>query len=307
MLEEDLAKVRPERDMLLTIGIFDGVHLGHKKLLKTAVTLAKKQNLMSGAITFKDHPEKLFHPQTELPYLTAIEERLKLLKETAVDEVIVLPFTPELAGLSASEFAGLLKKHLRMKGLVIGPDFALGKNREGTIPRLKQLGKEMGFSVTVVPPFVMDGEVVSSTAIRESLALGDMEKVTRLLGRPFRLKGYVVPGAGRGRELGFPTANLDIAPEQALPADGIYASFAEVEGKRLPSLTYIGKRPTFDSVKRAVEVHIFNFGENIYSKELKIDIILKIRADRRFETLEDLKRQIKDDVKKAQVVLNSLE
>ncbi len=307
MLEEDLALFRPEKDTLLTIGIFDGVHLGHKRLLETTASLAKKQDFLSGVVTFKDHPERVLRSRKELPYLTSLEERLRLIKENGIDKIVALPFNEELAGLGAGEFVGLLKKHLRMKGLVIGPDFALGKNRDGTIPKLRELGQDTGFSVTVVPPLVVGGEVVSSTAVRDALALGDMERATRLLGRPFSLRGQVVPGAGRGRNLGFPTANLDVAPEQALPAEGIYASFAEVQGKKLPSITYIGRRPTFDSVKRAVEVHIFEFSENIYSKELKIDIILKIRDDRRFDTPDDLKRQIKEDVSKARAVLKSLE
>ena len=225
-IEKELSGLSPRKDMMLTIGVFDGVHLGHKHLISQLKEHAGQQNLLSGVVTFRQHPSAVLSPQTRLPFLTDLATRTCLLKNEGVDAVITLSFTRELAQLSASEFVSLLKKYLRMHGLLVGPDFALGRNQEGNISTLRTLGQDMNFSVTVISPVVIDGEVVSSTAIRNALANGDMERVVNLTGRPFSLHGRVISGAGRGLELGFPTANLDIDPQQALPADGVYATRA---------------------------------------------------------------------------------
>ena len=301
--EEELARIHPERDMAITVGIFDGVHLGHRRLLKRLISLARKEKLIAGVITFRDHPDVLFHPGSVPPYLASLEERVNLLKKEGARKVIVLPFDKELARTDARSFVGLLLKHLRMKALVVGTDFAMGKDRKGNAGTLKSLGKELGFKVTIVPPLVIGGEIVSSTRVKEALGRGDMPKVAELLGRPFSLKRRVIPGVGRGAKLGFPTANLDVEPEQALPEDGVYASFAEFRKKKLPSITYIGKAPTFGNPKRSVEVYIFDFSGTLYGKMLKIDIITKIRPDRKFEKPEVLKNQIREDIRQAKTVL----
>ena len=191
LVEKELAAIAPEKDMLLTIGVFDGVHLGHKYLLSQLMEHARKQDLLSGVVTFRQHPLEVLSPQTELPYLTSLDEKVSLLKNEGVEAVITLSFTPELAQLSAGQFVTLLKKYLRMRGLVIGPDFALGRNREGDADALRKLGQDMGFSVTVIAPVKVNGEVVSSTAIRNAIAKGNIERVTRLIGRPFSLQGRV--------------------------------------------------------------------------------------------------------------------
>ncbi len=171
------AELSPEKDTLLTIGVFDGVHLGHKYLLAQLTGRARQQNLLSGVVTFRQHPQGVLSPRTKLPYLTNLAEKVSLLKNEGVDAVIVLSFTRKLAQLSASQFVGLLKKHLRMRGLVIGPDFVLGRSREGNADMLRKLGQDMNFSVTVITPMMVNGEVISSTAIRDALAIGDMKKV----------------------------------------------------------------------------------------------------------------------------------
>jgi len=215
-VEEELAGIEPERDMLLTVGVFDGVHLGHKYLISQLIERARQQSLLSGVVTFRQHPQEVLSPQTKLPFLTNLAERTSLLKKEGVDAVIALPFTGELARLGACQFIGLLKRYLRMRGLLIGPDFALGQNREGNADALRILGQDMNFSVTVIPPVMINGEVVSSTAVRDALASGDMSKAHSLIGRTFSLSGRVISGTGRGLELGFPTANLDVDPAQAL-------------------------------------------------------------------------------------------
>ena len=304
-VEEELARLSAEKDMLLTIGVFDGVHLGHRYLISWLKKLAKQQDLVSGVITFRRHPQEVLSPQTKLPFLTNLAQRTNLLKNEGVEAVIVLSFTPELAQLSARQFVGLLKKYLRMRGAVIGSDFALGRNREGDTNTLRRLGQEMDFSVTIVPPILIDGEVVSSTAIRCALAEGDVKRAQNLIGRPFSLHGRVIPGAGRGIELGFPTANLDIDPQQALPAEGVYAGWVHIDTLVHPSMTNIGRRPTFGGRERSVEVYLPDYHSDLYGQELTIDIVERLRSEKKFDTPEELRKQIAEDVKQGKAILKN--
>ena len=303
-VEEELAKLSPSKDMLLAIGVFDGVHLGHKYLLSQLKEHARQEDLLSGVVTFHQHPQAMLLPRTKLPCLTDLTQRIRLLKGEGIDAIITLSFTRELAQLSTRQFVELLKKHLRMRGLVIGPDFALGRNREGDTNTLRTLGQDMGFSVTVIPPVVINGEVVSSTAIRNALAGGDMKKVGNLIGRPFSLYRRVITGAGRGIGLGFPTANLDVDSQQALPPDGVYATWAYIDGKAYQSMTNIGRRPTFGDSERAVEVYILDYHGELYGHKLRIDIIERLRREERFDTAEELKRQVAEDIKQGRDILN---
>ena len=304
-IEKELAQVAPSKDMLLTIGVFDGVHLGHQYLILKLVEQARQQGLLSGVVTFRQHPQEVLQPETKLPFLTDLDERINLLRDEGVEVSIPISFTVESARLGARRFVELLRKYLRMRGLVIGTDFALGRNREGDASALRALGQEMGFSVTIVPAVILNGEVVSSTAIREALAKGDVEKVRRLTGRPFSLHGQVITGAGRGVALGFPTANIDIAPEQALPQDGVYATWAYIDGRVYQSMTNIGFNPTFDDSKRVVEIYIVDYRGDLYGHELKIEVMERLRAERKFRTVEELKQQIAEDIKRGQAILDS--
>lgn len=304
-VEEELAGLSPDKDMLLAIGVFDGVHLGHKYLISRLVKEARREDLLSGVVTFRQHPQEVLAAEVKMPFLTDLAQRSSLLKNEGVEVVISLSFTAELARLSARQFISLLKKHLRMRGLVIGPDFALGQNREGDAEALGVLGQEMDFSVTVVPPITINGEVVSSTAIRKALAVGDMKKVAELMGHPFSLRGPVVGGTGRGVKLGFPTANLDIEPEQAIPADGVYAAWGYINGKAYQSMTYIGKSPTFGGSQRGVEVYVLDYHNDLYGRDLKVDIIDRLRGEKKFDTTEELKKQITEDVERGKAILGS--
>ncbi|MFH0941596.1 MAG: bifunctional riboflavin kinase/FAD synthetase [Chloroflexota bacterium] len=294
--EQELARANPERDTLLTVGVFDGVHLGHQHLLGELVKEAGKSNLLSGVVTFRQHPQAVLSPRTRLPFLADLAERERRLKEAGVDIVIVLSFTRELARLSAERFLAWLKKYLRMRGLVIGYDFALGTGRQGDTEKLRRLGQEMGFSVRVIAPVTIGGEVVSSTTIRQALSQGDMTRVSRLLGRPFSLRGRVVTGTSRGKGLGYPTANLAVDPEQALPANGVYASQSHIGTKSYPAMTYIGRRPTFDEEQPVVETYLIDFTGDLYDREMAIDIRHYLRGDQRFESAEALSKQISADV-----------
>ncbi len=304
-IEEELARLRPEKDTLLTIGVFDGVHLGHKYLLSQLTEQARERNLLSGVITFNQHPQEALSPQTKLPFLTSLAQRIKLIKNEGVEAIITLSFTAELTQLSARQFANLLKKYLRMRGLVLGADFALGKDREGDADTLRRLGEDMDFTVTVILPIMVNGEVVSSTAIRNALANGDMKKVLQLIGRPFSLNGRVIKGTGRGAELGFPTANLDIDPRQALPADGVYATWSHIDNQIYQSMTNIGKQLTFGGGQRTIEVYILDYHHNLYGHELTIDLVERLRGEKQFGTAEELKKQISEDIKQGRAILTS--
>jgi len=304
-VEEELAQFSPGKDMLLTIGVFDGVHVGHKYLISQLRERAEHEDLLSGVVTFRQHPREVLSKEIPLPFLTSLDRRVELLKNEGVDAVVALSFTPELARLSASEFVNLLQERLRMRGMVVGPDFALGRNREGNQDTLHALGEKLGFSVTVIAPIKVNGEIVSSTAIRKALADGNMKRVHNLLGRFFSLQGRVTTGAGRGAGLGFPTANIDIDKKQALPAEGVYATWAYIENNAYQSMTNIGKRPTFGNNERTVEVYLLNYEQDIYGSELRIDIAERLRDEKRFDSVEALKKQIAEDVERGKAILNA--
>ena len=205
--------------------------------------------------------------------------------------------------MEAREFVALLVEKLRMKGMVIGPDFALGRNREGTAERLAELGHEFGFFVDVLEPLLLDGLLVKSRVIRQKISEGDVAATGRLLGRDYSLSGEVVTGDQRGRELGFPTANVDVSKAMALPADGIYATWAVVNGVRKPSATSIGVRPTFGLTERLVEVYILDFDGDIYGQELEVQFVDKLRDQEKFSSLEALVDQINQDVADTRLAL----
>jgi riboflavin kinase/FMN adenylyltransferase len=307
LLEKELERLEPKSDTVLTIGVFDGVHSGHKYLLAKLIEQSNNNKLISGVITFKQHPHTLFNPQSSPPLLTNLTQKTKLIMDAGIQSIIALTFTNEIAQTEARQFIYLLQKHLKMHNLILGPDFTLGRNQEGNIDFLRLLEKDMDFTLTLVPHLKIDGEIVSSTAIRDALSKGDIGKANRMLGRPFSIEGGVISGNRRGIELGFPTANLKIEAECAIPSDGIYATWAYVDKQRYPSVTNIGKRPSFDNNDKTIEVYIMGFNDNLYHQQLKIDIIEKLRSERKFITTDALRRQIADDVEKANVLLSRLE
>lgn len=305
-VEAELAGFSPGRDTVLTIGVFDGVHLGHKRLIAELLKIAGEKDCLSGVVTFRQHPEDLFSPKKRLPFLTDIDTRVGLLAAEGVDIVIPLSFTKELASLDASDFIGLLQKYLRMRGLVIGFDFALGRGRKGDTESLTELGRQIGFDVTVVPPLVIDDEIVSSTGIRKAMADGDMARYRKFTGRSFALHGRVVAGAGRGDGLGFPTANLDVNDGQAVPPDGVYAGWAHINGEVFRSMTNVGLCPTFEGHERTIESYLLDYGGDLYGRELTVDFIAKLRDEKKFATEDELKDQIAEDIERGKALLKSV-
>jgi riboflavin kinase/FMN adenylyltransferase len=283
--------------------VFDGVHAGHRYLLEKLQQRAAEKNLLSGVVTFNPHPQSVLHPHNQLSSLSNLEDRVRAFQELGINVVAVLTFTPKIAQLSAREFMSLLKKHLKMRGIMVGPDFVLGRGGEGNIDLLRTLGGEMNFSVEVINPYTINGEVVSSTLIRQALIQGDMKKIERLMGSHFYLRGKVITSDKRGRILGFPTANLDIKPQQALPGNGIYATITQVNGKRFPSATNIGIRPTFGEGTKMVETHLIQYEGDLYGKEIKVEFVQKLRNEQRFPSSEELKIQIEKDVRKVKALL----
>ncbi len=305
-LENDLAGFTPAKGTYLTIGVFDGVHLGHKHLLSKLIERATQKGLQSGVITFKQHPRRVINPGNEIQFLTNLQLKIKLVKDEGVDFVIPLSFTKEMAGINASDFISLLQKHLKMQGLIVGPDFALGNERKGDVSFLQNLAQSMNFEFSAIPPFKNSAGIISSTAIRSALAAGDMEKACHLLGRYFSIEGEVIRGTGTGKKIGFPTANLYVDSEQALPLEGIYATQTILDGQCYDSVTFIGKRATFGDTRRTIETHLLDYNADLYHKNLKIDIIYRLRNEIKFDSADELAEQIRKDATAARDYLNNL-
>jgi riboflavin kinase/FMN adenylyltransferase len=294
-------------DVWLTIGTYDGVHTGHQEIIHRIVDGARQAGSKAVALTFFPPPAVVLKKRTEPYYLTSPEERAALLGELGVDVVITHPFNLQVAALSAREFMTSLHKHLGLKHLCVGSDFALGRGREGDVPMLQRLGEEIGYSVQAVIPVEMDGKVVSSSLIRAHLAAGEVEQAARLLGRPYQVSGEVVLGDGRGKLLGIPTANLSIWAERALPKAGVYVCQAQLDRRVWGAVTNVGVRPTFENqpVQPRVEAHILDFDEEIYGQKLSLDFLVRLRDEARFPNVEALVEQINKDISRARIILET--
>ncbi|MCL1885544.1 MAG: bifunctional riboflavin kinase/FAD synthetase [Dehalococcoidia bacterium] len=303
-IEHELSHIAPTKDTLVSIGMFDGLHMGHQALVRRLVEQSRAKEMLSAVITFKQHPSALLTPHSTVPLLTSLDERICLLKNMDVDVVAALTFSPELAALGAQHFVSILQCCLKVHGLILGWDFALGHQREGSLETLHTLGQHMGFTTEVVSPVEYYGKIVSSTTIRQTLATGNITDANAMLTRPFRIEGTVIAGDARGTTLGFPTANIAPTPQQALPADGAYATIATINDQTHPSATFIGTRPTFDGVERIVETHLLNYCANLYNHNLKIDIIERLRGVTKFPDAEALQAQIALDILQVRQILS---
>jgi riboflavin kinase/FMN adenylyltransferase len=296
------------RDVWLTIGSFDGVHRGHQAIIAQLTAGARRKGVPAVVLCFHPNPAIVLRRRQGPYYLTTPDERADYLQELGVDVVITHPFNREVADLSAQEFMGRLHNHLSMSSLWVGPDFALGRNREGNLDVLRRLGRDFGYTLNVIQPVALDGYVVSSSQIRVALAEGDVGKAQNFLGRPYRIGGVVMHGDGRGRSLGIPTANLNIWPERAIPKTGVYACLANVGGQVLPAVTNVGVRPTFENQLPTpqVETHLLDFDENLYQRRISLDFIARLRDEKRFPSIQALVDQIHQDVESARVILKSV-
>ena len=287
-----------------TIGNFDGVHTGHKRILSAVKETAERKGLSSCVITFHPHPQKVLQ-NIDVPLLMPIRERLRLLELEDIDFAACYTFTKEISKITAKDFISeILVGRLKVKHLIIGPDFSFGRKREGNADLLKAMGKAYDFETTVIGPVFIDNEVVSSTAIRNFLQAGDAKKAARFLGYFYYIEGQVAEGEKRGRQIGYPTANLD-TDWDILPKTGVYATRAFIDGNRLDSITNIGYRPTFGSSKLLIETHIFDFSADIYGKRLRLEFVERIRDEKRFESVDALVARIKTDVERVKGVLKN--
>jgi riboflavin kinase/FMN adenylyltransferase len=290
----------------LTIGAFDGVHLGHQEIIRRVTDGAHAAGLPAAVLTFHPHPVVVLRGRHGPYYLTTPEERAELMGHLGVDVVVTHPFNQEVANMSAFEFMARLQRHLGLRHLCVGPDFALGHRREGDIPTLQRIGLQFGYSLDVFNPVKLDGRIVSSSNIRSALADGEIESVNRLLGRAYLISGRVVRGDGRGRTIGIPTANLDVWIERVLPKSGVYACLVEVDGKTLKAVSNIGVRPTFQNrpVPSRVEAHILDFDRDLYDRHIRISFVSRLRDEKRFPNAQALVNQIHQDIHQARQALS---
>ena len=280
----------------LTIGVFDGVHRGHQMLLARLQDEARARGLGAGVVTFHPNPLAVLRPESPFAYLTTLEQRVELLQAAGVDWVAVVQFTSELALVSAEDFARVLVEEARLRLLLVGENFALGRGREGTVERLRAIGADAGFEVMAVPLLAASEDGISSTRVRKALAEGAMELVSQLLGRPFSLRGPVLRGDERGRTIGFPTLNIGTSADQALPPNGVYVTRVELGEARYHGTTNIGTQPTFDGTRRRVETHVLDYAGDAYGQVVRIELLRRLRDERKFEGVEALVAQIGDDV-----------
>jgi riboflavin kinase/FMN adenylyltransferase len=300
---DDLSQVDLDKDTILTIGAFDGVHRGHQYLIRQLLQKARKTHRLAGLITFHPHPSAVLSPRNPTRYLTTPGEKAALLERLGLDIVAILLFNQEMAQTSAQRFIEMVSRQLRMTELWVGKDSALGYGREGTPDVLRTLGQEMGFSVETVTPLIWKGEIISSTRIRSLLFRGQVRKAAELLGRYPSLAGEVVRGAQRGRCLGFPTANLEVRAERAIPANGIYAVYTVLGKERYQGVANVGVRPSFDNGERTVEIYILDFEANIYGYDLVVEFVQRLRPEKRFTDIKDLTAQIEKDIVQARRIL----
>ncbi len=296
-IRRELEGLGLEGGTAVTIGVFDGVHLGHRSLLSRLKEVAGSRGLSSVVLTFRNHPASVLRAGFEPRYLTVPEERVRLLQETGVDLVVQATFDAALSRLGARTFAGLLRDTLDMRVLAAGPDFAMGRNREGSIAVLREIGMELGFEVEVVEPLLgPGGEAVRSTAVRAAVSSGEMKRAAAMLGRSYTIAGMVVHGHGRGGPLGFPTANLQMPVESLAPRDGIYACWVEIDGSRYMAAASIGERPTFPGAGHSIEAFVMDFDGDLYGRELRLELVRRLRDEEKFDSIEQLRLQVDRDV-----------
>ncbi len=291
------------RDSVLTFGVFDGLHIGHQDVLKTVRERADADNLTSVLFGFYPHPLTFLAPDKCPPVLMCLPKRVEILEQLGIDVAIFVNFNEQIASMSPWTFVNrILLELCRAKHVVVGYACQFGKDREGNAELLKSIGQESGFGVTVVPPTQLNGLPVHSTRIRQAIGRGDLGLASQLLGRTYSLRGTIVPGDGRGRQIGFPTANIEPGA-QLCPPNGVYAIRAKLVNRWLDGVLNIGIRPTFDGTKFQVESHLFDFDEDVYGETIEIFFVEKIRNERKFSDIQTLVQQIHRDIAIAHKIL----
>jgi riboflavin kinase/FMN adenylyltransferase len=291
----------------LTIGSFDGVHIGHQALIHELNTSAHNAGGRSIVLTFHPHPAVILKGRTGAFYLTPPHEKLRLLDQLDVDIVVTYPFTYELSQSTAREYISFLIDHFGFQQLWVGYDFALGKGREGNVPYLKALGEKFGYSVHVVDPVQSDGQIVSSSLIRNVIVTGEVATANKLLGRHYRVEGKVVHGDGRGKKIGIPTANLETGEEKLIPGAGVYACRVQIQDQFWPAAVNVGTRPTFESTdqKSHVEAYILDYSNELYDQVIALDFVERLRGEIRYQSVDELLSQIRVDIGQTRDIIAS--
>jgi riboflavin kinase / FMN adenylyltransferase len=289
---------------VVTIGVFDGVHRGHQSILERAVERARDTGQPSVVLTFDPHPSEVVRPGSHPPVLTPLRRKADILEQLGVDVLCVQPFTPEVSRQQPDEWVhDVLLERLHAGAVVVGENFRFGHKAAGDLGTLRRLGRTFGFATEGVPLLRDDDVTLSSTFVRSSIDAGEVAQAARALGRPHRVDGIVVRGEGRGRRLGYPTANVHSERHIAVPADGIYAGRVVLRGERLPAAISVGTNPTFEGRQRTVEAYILDFDEDIYGVELGVEFVERLRGMERFDTVEALVEQMGRDVARTREVL----
>jgi riboflavin kinase/FMN adenylyltransferase len=296
------------RGAYLAVGSFDGLHRGHRRLLEKMIQAALEDGAPPVVLTFFPHPRAVLRAADSPPfrYLMTLEERLALLRTFPLEAVVLQPFDPAFSRISAAQFLQTLKDRLGLRSLWCGPAFSLGYRREGNPAYLAEKSAVFGFSLYVIPPLDLAGSPISSRRIRQALADGDPRTAAELLGRRFALSGTVVHGAGRGRTMGIPTANLELWPDLALPAYGVYAARASAAGREYAAVTSIGVRPTFENGRAhdaTVETHLLDFDGDLYGSVLRVEFVERLRAEQKFPDQDALREQMVRDIARARRIL----
>jgi riboflavin kinase/FMN adenylyltransferase len=287
--------------LFLAIGVFDGVHRGHQAVISTSASHAQSADGAAVVVTFDPHPEKVLRSKTAPRLLTATQHKIALIRELGVQHLLVINFDKQFAATPAEDFVGQLATHSRpLHEICVGHEWSFGKDRRGNLDLLKKLGARLGFDVVGIPPVTVNGTVVSSTAIRKAVEDGDLTRAAVLLGREYTILGTVTHGDDLGKKLGFPTANLSAHNEQ-FPPDGVYLAEARFEGALYRGLVNLGYRPTVSTNKsnRVLEIHLLDFNRNMYGQNLEVRFLRYLRAEKKFESLDALVRQINLDVRQA--------
>ena len=293
----DITTFTTQQPTVLTIGTFDGVHLGHQKIIEKVVATARQEGLLATIFTFFPHPRMVVQHDKSLKLIHTLEEKKQLLQQLGVDLLVVQPFNEAFAQLTAEEFVStILVQHLNVKKVIIGYDHRFGRNRTANINDMRLFGEKYGFAVEEISVQEVDEVSVSSTKIREALNKGDVTTAEHYLGTPYSLTGTVVHGLKLGRTLGYPTANIQVTEEYKLiPKDGVYAVYSYIDGRKVYGMMSIGKNPTIEGKGASIEVYFFDFNDDLYDQKLTIEFVQYLREEQKFATIDLLKKQLQDD------------
>lgn len=303
----DLSDYTSTNKSFVTIGTFDGVHIGHQKVLSNLVSNAKKSGASSVLLTFFPHPRIVLQKNSDIKLINTIDERIKLLQKTGLEILVIQEFTKDFAEKTALDFVkSVLVDHLKISNLIIGYDHRFGKNREGNFEQLTNFGKTFDFEVTKISQQEINNIAISSTKIRKAIELGEIEVANRYLGYAFMLTGEIVKGKNLGEKIGFPTANLFIKETyKLLPKTGSYIVKSEIENKTVYGMMNIGYNPTVKGKHQTIEIHFFDFNKDLYGKNIQIDVLKFLRDEQKFDTVEALKNQLKIDKQNSLEIINS--